>query len=54
MQQFINDSPWAGARLIEAVQGEIKVHPAFAQAVAVLDESAIEKSANSCWFSPFY
>lgn len=44
MQQFMSDSPWAGARLIEAVQAQVKVHPAFAEAVAVLDESAEVKA----------
>lgn len=47
MQQFISDSPWAGQRLIEAVQGEVKEHPAFGQAVAVLDESAEAKAGEA-------
>ena len=47
MQQFISDSPWAGARLIEAVQSEVKGHPAFAEAVAVLDESAEVKAGTA-------
>jgi len=46
MQQFISDSPWAGAVLIDAVQSEVKVHPAFAKAVAVIDESANEKAGE--------
>lgn len=44
MQQFISDSPWAGPSLIEAVQEEVKRHPALAEAVAVIDESAVEKA----------
>jgi SRSO17 transposase len=47
MQQFITDSPWAGHRLIEAIQAEVKVHPAFAEAVAVLDESAEAKAGEA-------
>ena len=43
MQQFISDSPWAGPGLIEAVQHQVKVHPVFAEAVAVVDESADDK-----------
>jgi SRSO17 transposase len=43
MQQFISDSPWAGPGLIEAVQNQVKIHPAFAEAVAVVDESADDK-----------
>jgi SRSO17 transposase len=47
MPQFISDSPWAGMRLIEAVQGEVKAHPAFGEAVAVLDESAEAKAGSA-------
>lgn len=47
MQQFISDSPWAGAGLIEAVQSQVKVHPAFAEAIAVIDESANETGEAS-------
>lgn len=46
MQQFISDSPWAGTGLIEGVQDEVKVHPAFAEAVAVIDESADAKAGE--------
>lgn len=46
MQQFISDSPWAGEGLIDGVQGEVKVHPAFAEAVAVIDESADAKAGE--------
>ena len=44
LQHFISNSPWSGSELIEAIQSEIKVHPAFQQAVLVLDESAEEKA----------
>lgn len=47
MQQFISDSPWAGRQLIEAVQAEVKGHPAFAEAVAVIDESAEVKAGTA-------
>ncbi len=46
MQQFMSDSPWAGSRTIGQVQAEVRVHPAFAGAVLVLDESADEKSGE--------
>lgn len=46
MQQFISDSPWAGAKLMEAVQSEVKIHPVFAEAVAVIDESAEVKAGE--------
>jgi len=44
LQHFINNSPWSGRSLIEAIQDEIKIHPAFAEAVLVMDESAEEKA----------
>ena len=44
LQHFISNSPWSGRSLIEAIQDEIKVHPAFQQAILVLDESAEEKA----------
>jgi SRSO17 transposase len=44
LQHFISNSPWSGKSLIEAIQEEIKVHPAFQKAILVLDESAEEKS----------
>ena len=44
LQHFISNSPWSGADLIEAVQAEIKSHPAFQGAILVLDESAEEKA----------
>lgn len=46
MQQFISDSPWAGPGLIKGVQDQVKVHPAFAEAVAVVDESADDKAGR--------
>ncbi len=46
MQQFISDSPWAGPGLIDAVQTQVKVHPAFAEAIAVIDERANEKGGE--------
>lgn len=48
MQQFISDSPWSGARLIEAVCHEISLHPAFSSgSVLIIDESADAKSGNT-------
>jgi SRSO17 transposase len=44
MQQFMSDSPWSGWGLIDQVQAEIKDHPAFAEAVLVIDESADDKN----------
>jgi SRSO17 transposase len=46
LQHFISNSPWSGRALIEAIQDEIKVHPAFGEAILVLDESAEEKSGS--------
>ena len=46
LQHFISNSPWSGPALIEAIQNEIKVHPAFQEAVLVLDESAEEKAGD--------
>ena len=46
LQHFISNSPWSGPTLIEAIQNEIKVHPAFQEAVLVLDESAEEKAGE--------
>ncbi len=43
-QHFIGNSPWSGRSLIEAIRDEIRVHPAFQQAILVLDESAEEKA----------
>ncbi|MCJ7700805.1 MAG: IS701 family transposase [Anaerolineales bacterium] len=44
MQHFISNSPWSGSDLIAGVQSEIKCHPAFQEAILVLDESADEKA----------
>lgn len=46
MQQFISDSPWSGQRLTDQVRDEVKVSPAFAEAMLVLDESADEKAGE--------
>lgn len=46
MQQFMSDSPWAGRKMIDQVAAEVKVHPVFATAMLVLDESADEKSGG--------
>ena len=47
IQQFMSNSPWPGTGLIEQVTGEVAVHPAFQEAMLVLDESADEKSGSS-------
>lgn len=44
LQHFVSNSPWSAATLIDAIQDEIKVHPAFQEAMLVLDESAEEKT----------
>jgi len=44
LQHFISNSPWSASDLIAAVQEEVKVHPAFQNAILVLDESAEEKA----------
>jgi SRSO17 transposase len=46
LQHFISNSPWSSRALVDAIQDEIKVHPAFAQAILVLDESAQEKAGE--------
>lgn len=46
LQHFISNSPWSARELIREVQNEIKFHPAFAQAMLVLDESAEEKAGE--------
>jgi SRSO17 transposase len=46
LQHFMSNSPWSGPGLIEAIQNEIKVHPAFQDAVLVLDESADAKAGE--------
>jgi SRSO17 transposase len=47
LQHFISNSPWSSRALIGAIQDEIKAHPAFAEAILVLDESAQEKAGES-------
>ena len=44
LQHFISNSTWSGPGLIEAIQKEIREHPAFEKAILVLDESAEEKA----------
>lgn len=46
LQHFISNSPWSARELIRAVQNHIKFHPAFAQAILVLDDSADEKGGG--------
>jgi SRSO17 transposase len=46
LQHFMSNSPWSGPGLIEAIQNEIKVHPAFQESVLVLDESADAKAGE--------
>lgn len=46
LQHFMSNSTWSGCKLIEVVQDEIKVHPAFQEAILVLDESAEEKAGS--------
>jgi SRSO17 transposase len=46
LQHFVSNSSWAGEEVILAVENEVKVHPAFQEAVLVLDESAEEKAGE--------
>ncbi|HSN23957.1 MAG TPA: IS701 family transposase [Methylomicrobium sp.] len=46
LQHFVSNSSWAGERVIVAVEEEVKVHPAFQEALLVLDESAEEKAGE--------
>jgi SRSO17 transposase len=46
IQHFMSNSPWSGEGLIEAIQNEIKIHPAFQEAILVLDESADAKAGG--------
>jgi len=46
LQHFVSNSPWSGDSVILAVENEIKVHPAFREAMLVLDESAEEKAGE--------
>jgi SRSO17 transposase len=46
LQHFVSNSSWSGEGVILAVENEVKVHPAFQEAVLVLDESAEEKAGG--------
>lgn len=46
LQHFVSNSTWSDERVILAVENEIKVHPAFQEAILVLDESAEEKAGS--------
>jgi len=46
LQHFVSNSPWSDEAVILAVEDEIKVHPAFQEAILVLDESAEEKAGG--------
>lgn len=46
LQQFVSDSFWSEETVVLAVENEIKVHPAFQEAMLVLDESAEEKAGE--------
>jgi hypothetical protein len=48
MQQFISDSPWGAGRVIEQAQTEVKVHPAFAGAVLVVNSRASRAGRRLC------
>jgi SRSO17 transposase len=47
VQHFISNSPWSRSAVIQAIQEDIRRHPAFQSgAILVLDESAEQKSGN--------
>jgi SRSO17 transposase len=46
LQHFMSNSTWSGEKVILAVENEVRVHPAFQEAVLVLDESAEEKAGE--------
>jgi len=46
LQHFVSNSSWPGEDAVLAVENEIKDHPAFQEAVLVLDESAEEKAGE--------
>jgi SRSO17 transposase len=46
LQHFVSNSSWSGEEVILAVENEVKVHPAFQEAILVLDESAEEKTGK--------
>ena len=46
LQHFVSNSSWSEESVILAVENEIKGHPAFQEAILVLDESAEEKAGQ--------
>ena len=46
LQHFVSNSTWSGEEVILAVESEVRVHPAFQEAILVLDESAEEKTGE--------
>lgn len=46
LQHFVSNSSWSDQSVIVAVENEVKVHPAFQEAILVLDESAEEKAGG--------
>ena len=46
LQHFVSNSTWSGEEVILAVEKEVRVHPAFQEAILVLDESAEEKAGE--------
>ena len=46
LQHFVSNSTWSGEEVILGVENEVKVHPAFQEAILVLDESAEEKAGE--------
>jgi len=46
MQHFVSNSTWSADELIQGVEKEIRQHPAFQEAILVLDESAEEKAGD--------
>jgi SRSO17 transposase len=45
-QHFVRNSSWSGEDVILALENEVKTHPAFQEAVLVLDESVEEKTGE--------
>jgi len=46
LHHFVSNSSWSDEAVILAVEGEVKVHPVFQEALLVLDESAEEKAGE--------
>ena len=46
LHHFVSNSSWSDEAVILAVEGEVKVHPVFQEAILVLDESAEEKAGE--------